>query len=167
MKKICILFSLMMMLMCSGCGPTLEPLIEGTYSSKAFNFHNEDMKGAFSEAKVTIKEITKEEYEEANGINVFIDGYTFQKDEKRYLSIELYLYSVETKQYELLNLIDIEGITGTRYYYYGKANLEIGDIVYEEDYILIAFYYFGDKNRVNIRLFFNTSDEFRSDFKLE
>ena len=162
MKKICILFSLIMMLMCSGCGPTLKPLIEGTYTS-----YNEEKNETFSKGKLTIKEITKEEYEEANGINVFIDGYIPQKDEKRYLSIELYLYAVETNQYELVKLIDVKYSTGTGHCYYGKAYLEIGDKVYEDDYIAIAFYYFGDKNRVGMVLFGKTDDEFRSDFKLE
>lgn len=162
MKRIGLIFSLFIVLMCSGCGPILEPLIEGTYTS-----YNEEKNETFSKGKFTIKEITKEEYEEANGVNVFIDGYIPQKDEKRYLSIELYLYSVETNQYEKVKLIDIEYSTGTGHCYYGNAYLEIGDKVYEDDYISIAFYYFDDKNRVNMILFYNTNDEFRSDFKLE
>ena len=161
MKRIGLIFSLFIVLMCSGCGPILEPLIEGTYTS-----YNEEKNETFSKGKFTIKEITKEEYEEAKGINVFIDGYIPQKDEKRYLSIELYLYSVETEQYEKVKLIDIEYSTGTGPCYYGEVYLEIGDKVYEDDYISIAFYYFDDKNRVNIILFYNT-DEFSSDFKLE
>ena len=87
--------------------------------------------------------------------------------EKRNLSIELYLYSVETNQYEKVKLIDIEYSTGTGQCYYGNAYLEIGDKVYEDDYISIAFYYFDDKNRVNMVLFGKINDEFRSDFKLE
>ena len=114
MKKIGLIFSLFIVLMCSGCGPILEPLIEGTYTS-----YNEEKNETFSKGKFTIKEITKEEYEEAKGINVFIDGYIPQKDEKRYLSIELYLYSVETNQYEKVKLIDIEYSTGTGQCYYG------------------------------------------------
>lgn len=162
MKRIGLIFSLFIVLMCSGCGPILEPLIEGTYTS-----YNEEKNETFSKGKFTIKEITKEEYEEAKGINVFIDGYIPQKDEKRYLSIELYLYSVETEQYEKVKLIDIEYSTGTGQCYYGGAYLEIGDKVYEDDYIGIAFYYFDDKNRVNMVLFGKRNDEFRSDFKLE
>ena len=79
----------------------------------------------------------------------------------------MYLYSVETEQYEKVKLIDIEYSTGTGQCYYGGAYLEIGDKVYEDDYIGIAFYYFDDKNRVNMVLFGKTNDEFRSDFKLE
>ncbi|MCM1259905.1 MAG: hypothetical protein NC182_03085 [Prevotella sp.] len=125
MKKICILFGLIIMLICSGCGPIKKPILEGKYSSKAFNFHNEDMKDVFSEAKVTIKEITKEEYEEANGINVFIDGYTSQIEEKRYLSIEIYLYSIETEQYEKVKLYDWYFIEGTQQIFHSKAYLNI------------------------------------------
>lgn len=162
MKKICILFSLiMMMIICSGCGPILEPLIEGTYTS-----YNEEKNETFSKGKFTIKEITKEEYEEANGINVFIDGYIPQKDEKRYLSIELYLYAVETEQYELVKLIDVKYSTGTGQCYYGNAYLKIGDKVYEDDYISLAFCY-GNKNHAGVVLFGKTNDEFSSIFKLE
>ena len=125
MKKICILFSLIMMLMCSGCGPTKKPILEGTYSSNKFRFHNEERKNEFSQAKVTIKEITKEEYEEANGVNVFIDGYTSQIEEKRYLSIELYLYAVETDQYEKVKLYDWYFIEGTQQVFHSKAYLNI------------------------------------------
>ncbi len=161
MKKIGLIFSLFIVLMCSGCGPILEPLIEGTYTS-----YNEEKNETFSKGKFTIKEITKEEYEEAKGINVFIDGSTVQKDEKRYLSIELYLYSVETEQYEKVKLIDVKYSTGTGQCYYGGAYLEIGDKVYEEDYIVIAFCY-GNKNLASMGLFYNTNDEFSSIFKRE
>ena len=164
MKRIGLIFSLFIVLMCSGCGPILEPLIEGTYTS-----YNEEKNETFSKGKFTIKEITKEEYEEAKGINVFIDGYIPQKDEKRYLSIELYLYSVETEQYEKVKLIDVKYSTGTGHCYYGEAYLEIGDKVYE-DKMLMGFYY-DNKNcfntRISMGLFYNTNDEFSSDFKLE
>ena len=120
MKKIGLIFSLFIVLMCSGCGPILEPLIEGTYTS-----YNEEKNETFSKGKFTIKEITKEEYEEAKGINVFIDGYIPQKDEKRYLSIELYLYSVETEQYEKVKLYDWYFIEGTQQVFHSKAYLNI------------------------------------------
>ena len=120
MKRIGLIFSLFIVLMCSGCGPILEPLIEGTYTS-----YNEEKNETFSKGKFTIKEITKEEYEEAKGINVFIDGYIPQKDEKRYLSIELYLYSVETEQYEKVKLYDWYFIEGTQQVFHSKAYLNI------------------------------------------
>ena len=48
--------------MCSGCGPILEPLIEGTYTS-----YNEEKNETFSKGKFTIKEITKEGTKEQAG----------------------------------------------------------------------------------------------------
>ena len=78
----------------------------------------------------------------------------------------MYLYSVETEQYEKVKLIDVKYSTGTGQCYYGGAYLEIGDKVYEEDYISIAFCY-GNKNLASMGLFYNTNDEFCSIFKLE
>ncbi len=115
--------------MCSGCGPILEPLIEGTYTS-----YNEEKNETFSKGKFTIKEITKEEYEEAKGINVFIDGYIPQKDEKRYLSIEIYLYVVETDQYEKVKLYDWYFIEGTQQMFHFKSYLKINDNEYHDEY---------------------------------
>ena len=54
--------------MCSGCGPTKKPLLEGTFYSIEVSSKNEDMKDKFTEAKVTIKEITKEKYEEVGDV---------------------------------------------------------------------------------------------------
>ena len=115
--------------MCRGCGPILEPLIEGTYTS-----YNEEKNETFSKGKFTIKEITKEEYEEAKGINVFIDGYIPQKDEKRYLSIEIYLYVVETDQYEKVKLYDWYFIEGTQQMFHFKSYLKINDNEYHDEY---------------------------------
>ena len=97
MKKICILLSLIFVLMCSGCGIKMEPILEGTYYS-----YDEENNETFSKAKFIIKEISKEEYEQANGKNVFIDGSTYFKEDKIYLSIEFYLYAIATEQYELV-----------------------------------------------------------------
>ena len=63
--------------------------------------------------------------------------------------------------------MDVKYSTGTGHCYYGKAYLKIGDKIYEDDYISLAFYYYGDKNRASMGLFYNTNDEFSSDFKLE
>ena len=125
MKKIGLIFSLFIVLMCSGCGPTKKPLLEGTFYSIEVSSKNEDMKDKFTEAKVTIKEITKEKYEGANGVNVLIDGYTSQIEEKRYLSIEIYLYVVETNQYEKVKLYDWYFIEGTQQVFHSKAYLNI------------------------------------------
>ena len=133
MKKMCSLLSLIFVLMCSGCGPTKKPLLEGTFYSIEVSSKNEDMKDKFSEAKVTIKEITKEEYEEANGVNVLIDGYTSQIEEKRYLSIELYLYAIETAQYELVTLYELHFLEGTQQMFHSKAYLKINDNEYQDN----------------------------------
>lgn len=90
------------------------------------------MKNQFSKAKVTIKEITKEEYEEANGINVLIDGYTSQVEEKRYLEFKLYLYSIETEQYELVTLFDFNYIEGTHQVFHSSANLKINNHEFQD-----------------------------------
>ena len=147
MKKICILLSLMIMLLCSGCGFKMEPLLEGTYVS-----YDEENIETFTDAKFTIKEITKEEYEEAKGKNVFIDASTYYKEEKIYLSIELYLYSVETKQYELAILKELDYQEGTGHCYRGKITLNIdGDVYFEEDRATLAFT-FGSAEVVNMVL---------------
>ena len=134
MKKIGLIFSLFIVLMCSGCGPTKKPLLEGTFYSIEVSSKNEDMKDKFTEAKVTIKEITKEKYEEANGVNVLIDGYTSQIEEKRYLSIEIYLYVVETDQYEKVKLYDWYFIEGTQQMFHFKSYLKINDNEYHDEY---------------------------------
>ena len=162
MKKICILLSLIFVLMCSGCGIKMEPILEGTYYS-----YDEENNETFSKAKFIIKETNKEEYEQANGKNVFIDGSTYFKEDKIYLSIEFYLYAIATEQYELVTLIDLKYSTGTGHCYYGKANLMIGDTIYEDDHITMAFYYFEDKNRVHAGVFYETNYEYSSNFRLE
>ena len=48
MKKICILLSLIFVLMCSGCGPTKKPLLEGTFYSIEVSSKTEDIKDKFS-----------------------------------------------------------------------------------------------------------------------
>lgn len=135
MKKICILLSLMIMLICSGCGPTKKPLLEGTYSSDKFEFRDEEIKDKFSQAKVILKEITKEEYEKANGVNVLIDGYTSQIEEKRYLSIELYLYATETEQYELVTLFDFNYVENTQQVFQSKSYLKVNNNEYQDNRI--------------------------------
>ena len=162
MKKICILLCLMIMLLCSGCGFKMEPLLEGTYVS-----YDEENNTTFSKSKFTIKEITKGEYEEENGKNVFIDASTYYKEEKIYLSIELYLYSVDTKQYELAILKELDYQEGTGHCYRGKITLNINeDIYFEEDRATFAFT-FGSAEVVNMVLSSESSKEFSSHFRLQ
>ena len=166
MKKICILLSLMIMLFCSGCVPEMKPILEGTYVS-----YDEENNTTFSKSKFTIKEITKEEYEDANGINVFIDGSTHQRQEKIYLSIEFYLYSVETEEYENVTLSNLSYTMGTKHCYNGEAYLKINDKVYKDDYASFAFYYFGDDNAGVViflgELATTTDVTFKSSYKLQ
>ncbi len=155
-----------MMIVCSGCVPTMKPILEGTYNS-----YNEENNETFSKATFTIKEISKEEYEEAKGVNIFIDGSTHQKEEKRYLSIELYLYSVETEQYELATLTNLEYALGTGHGYDGTIYLKINDKVYKDENMSFMFYYSED-DRAHFTIFlgeFGTVTEvtFRADFRLE
>ena len=82
------------------------------------------------------------------------------------MSIEFYLYAIATEQYELVTLIDLKYSTGTGHCYYGKANLMIGDTIYEDDHITMAFYYFED-NRVHAGVFYETNYEYSSNFRLE
>lgn len=142
----------------------MEPILEGTYAS-----YDEENTEVFSEAKFTIKEITKEEYEEANGENVFIDASTYFNEEKRYIFIELYLYSVETEQYELATLNDLEYKEGTGHCYKGKITLNIDeDIYFEEDSAHFTFY-FGSASAevVYMALSSESSKEFSSHFRLQ
>lgn len=163
MKKICILFSLMIMLLCSGCELKREPLLEGTYVS-----YDEKNTEVFSDAKFTIKEITKEEYELANGENVFIDAASpYYKDEKIYLSIELYLYAIETEQYEFATLTELEFKDGTNQYYKGKINLKIKDNIYFKDDSAEFAFYFGNAKEVSVGLCDGNSKEFISYFRLQ
>ncbi len=66
MKKILITISIFMLLICAGCVPKLNPIETGEYYAEG-----EKENKVFKKAKLEIYEITKEEYELANGINVF------------------------------------------------------------------------------------------------
>ena len=58
-----------MLLICARCVPKLNPIETGEYYTEG-----EKENKVFKKAKVEIYEITKEEYELANGINVFEDA---------------------------------------------------------------------------------------------
>lgn len=154
------------MLICSGCVPEMKPILEGTYVS-----YDEENNTTFSKSKFTIKEITEKEYEEANGINVFIDGSTHQKQEKRYLSIEFYLYSVETEEYEKADLKDLKYAKGTGHGYDGSIYLEINEKVYEDKNMSFMFYY-AEEDRAHFTIFLGelattTDITFKSSYKLQ
>ncbi len=74
MKKILIAISIIMLLICAGCVPPLYPIETGEYYAEG-----EKENKVFKKAKLEIYEITKEEYELANGINVFESVFSDQK----------------------------------------------------------------------------------------
>ena len=129
MKKILIAISIVMLLICAGCVPKLDPIETGEYYADG-----EKENKVFKKAKLEIYEITKEEYELANGINVFEDATYRGKENHRYLSIKIYVYSEETQNYELVTLSEIKFIEGTPQGYLGKSYLKIGDIEYNGGY---------------------------------
>ena len=129
MKKILIAISIIMLLICAGCVPPLYPIETGEYYAEG-----EKENKFFKKAKLEMYEITKEEYELANGINVFEDATYRGKENHRYLSIKIYVYSEETQNYELVTLSEIKFIEGTPQGYLGKSYLKIGDIEYNGGY---------------------------------
>ena len=108
-------------------------------------------KQSFQESKIRIYEITKEEYELANGINVFEDATYRGKENHRYLSIKIYVYSEETQNYELVTLSEIKFAEGTPHCYNGKSYLKIGDTEYSGYYD--AALAFGIDNEKHISVF--------------
>ena len=129
MKKILIAISIFMLLICAGCVPKLNPIETGEYYADG-----EKENKVFKKAKLEIYELTKEEYELANGINVFEDATYRGRENHRYLSIKIYVYSEETQNYELVTLSEIKFIEGTPQGYLGKSYLKIGDIEYNGGY---------------------------------
>ena len=129
MKKILIAISIFMLLICAGCVPKLNPIETGEYYADG-----EKENKFFKKAKLEMYEITKEEYELANGINVFEDATYRGKENHRYLSIKIYVYSEETQNYELVTLSETKFIEGTPQGYLGKSYLKIGDTEYNGGY---------------------------------
>ena len=129
MKKILIAISIFMLLICAGYVPKLNPIETGEYYADG-----EKENKFFKKAKLEMYEITKEEYELANGINVFEDATYRGRENHRYLSIKIYVYSEETQNYELVTLSEIKFIEGTPQGYLGKSYLKIGDIEYNGGY---------------------------------
>ena len=129
MKKILVAISIIMLLICAGCVPPLYPIETGEYYTDG-----EKENKFFKKAKLEMYEITKEEYELANGINVFEDATYRGRENHRYLSIKIYVYSEETQNYELVTLSEIKFIEGTPQGYLGKSYLKIGDIEYNGGY---------------------------------
>lgn len=146
MKKILIAISIFMLLICAGCVPKLNPIETGEYYADG-----EKENKVFKKAKLEMYEITKEEYELANGINVFEDATYRGKENHRYLSIKIYVYSEETQNYELVTLSEIKFAEGTPHCYNGKSYLKIGDTEYSGYYD--AALAFGIDNEKHISVF--------------
>ena len=155
MKKILIAISIFMLLICAGCVPTLYPIETGEYYAEG-----EKENKFFKKAKLEMYEITKEEYELANGINVFEDATYRGKENHRYLSIKIYVYSEETQNYELVTLSEIKFIEGTPQGYLGKSYLKIGDAEYNGGY-RAALDYFPTSKDIGL---FTNQDGYEENF---
>ena len=150
-----------MVFICSGCVPHIYPLLEGTYYSE-----EEKANEYFTKAKYELSEITKEQYEEAKGVNVFIDASSRGSNTKRYLLFELYLFCVATDQYEQVTITNYEYNEGTRYFYDGYAKLQIGNNIYEGE-VGGEFYFVGRAERADLGVFYGTDYDFSAMFNLE
>ena len=155
MKKILIAISIFMLLICAGCVPKLNPIETGEYYAEG-----EKENKFFKKAKLEMYEITKEEYELANGINVFEDATYRGKENHRYLSIKIYVYSEETQNYELVTLSEIKFIEGTPQGYLGKSYLKIGDTEYNGGY-RAALDYFPTSKDIGL---FTNQDGYEENF---
>ncbi len=155
MKKILIAISIIMLLICAGCVPPLYPIETGEYYAEG-----EKENKVFKKAKLEMYEITKEEYELANGINVFEDATYRGKENHRYLSIKIYVYSEETQNYELVTLSEIKFIEGTPQGYLGKSYLKIGDTEYNGGY-RAALDYFPTSKDIGL---FTNQDVYEENF---
>ena len=155
MKKILIAISIIMLLICAGCVPPLYPIETGEYYAEG-----EKENKVFKKAKLEMYEITKEEYELANGINVFEDATYRGRENHRYLSIKIYVYSEETQNYELVTLSEIKFIEGTPQGYLGKSYLKIGDTEYNGGY-RAALDYFPTSKDIGL---FTDQDGYEEDF---
>ena len=158
MKKILIAISIFMLLICAGCVPTLYPIETGEYYADG-----EKENKFFKKAKLEMYEITKEEYELANGINVFEDATYRGKENHRYLSIKIYVYSEKTQNYELVTLSEIKFAEGTPHCYNGKSYLKIGDIEYNGGY-RAALDYFSTSKDIGL---FTDQDGYEENFFIQ
>lgn len=125
-----ILFSIII----TGC-ISLRHLKEGIYISNN-NIENSE----FTKSKYIITEIDKNKFNESNNINVFIDAASSNLN-PRYLLIELYLYSIDTNEFELVTLSNIHHMGGTPDQYTMDAYLKINDKEYNDKIIFHTDYF--------------------------
>lgn len=107
----------------SGC-TTADRIDEGIHISE-----NGTLTDDFDKEKYIIKEISITEYNQANGVNVFIDASSNKTP--RYLSIELYLLPKNTTNYVLVTITNLKYREGTGDMYIGDAYLKLEDKIYE------------------------------------
>lgn len=117
-----------------GCTTRKTRVQEGVYISE-----NGVLEGEFSKMKYIIEEISTDEYNLANGENVFLDPTSYKKP--RYLSMKLYLLPSNTLDYELVTITNLkyDRITGDAYT--GDAYLKLGDKIYESEMECMPYLY--------------------------
>lgn len=108
----------------SGCTTLAQRVEEGIHISE-----NDTLTTDFDKGKYIIKEISINEYNQAKGMNVFIDASS--NEIPRYLSIELYLLPKNTTNYELVTITNLKYREGTGDMYIGDAYLKVNDKIYE------------------------------------
>lgn len=142
MKKgvLCLSIIFIMMLLCTSCDGPTRYLSTGNYELQYVTYYGlEDKENypeelmVFNKLKYKLKEITEEEYEQANGQNVFIDIYSNYKPEKVYLYLEVYLYYIESEEVEKVecNNIEIANEGQNPYVYLGDCVFKINNVDYE------------------------------------
>lgn len=146
MKKGILFLSIIfiMMLLCTSCDGPTRYLSTGNYELQYVTYYGkrdepgpsikypEELK-VFDKLKYELKEITEEEYEQANGQNVFIDIYSNYKPEKVYLYLEVYLYYTDSDEFEKVecNNIEIASEGQNSYIYLGDCAFKINNVDYE------------------------------------
>lgn len=141
MKKYYIFLSLLLVFVCTGCDGPQRYLSTGNYELLNVRYYvlkenvdyPEELK-VFDKLKYSLKRITEEEYEQANGQNVFIDIYPLNKSEKVYLNIEVYLYYADSDEFEKIETKNIESTfsgASNPYVYLGECTFKINKIEYE------------------------------------
>lgn len=141
MKKgvLCLSIIFIMMLLCTSCDGATRYLSTGNYELQYVTYYGmldepnlptnypEELM-VFNKLKYKLKEITEEEYEQANGQNVFIDIYSNNKPEKVYLYLEAYLYYTESEEVEKVECKNIEVVQYENpYHYEGECTFKIND----------------------------------------
>lgn len=128
--------------MCTSCESS-KALSTGNYELQYVTYYGYDVEEnypeelkVFDRLKYELKRITEEEYEEANGQNVFIDVYSNGKSQKIYLYLELYLYYTGSDEFEKIESENIKLFyPDMRYDYSGECTFKINN----EDYAGIVY----------------------------